>query len=121
MLGHYQMSGGNIPAILFGAGGYGTPAKARRNGKRDEARELLAPVYGWFTEGFETRDLKEAKALLDELCRSPGARRRLFKRGVVGTFHKVSAKYMPLYITEFQFRYNNRGNLDIFGAVIGGC
>ena len=36
-------------------------------GKRDEARELLAPVYGWFTEGFDTLDLKEAKALLDEL------------------------------------------------------
>jgi predicted ATPase len=38
----------------------------RDQGKRDEARELLAPVYGWFTEGFETLDLKEAKALLDE-------------------------------------------------------
>jgi tetratricopeptide (TPR) repeat protein len=37
-------------------------------GKRDEARELLAPVYGWFTEGFDTRDLKEAKALLDDLA-----------------------------------------------------
>ncbi len=36
-------------------------------GKRTEARDLLAPVYGWFTEGFGTRDLKEAKALLDEL------------------------------------------------------
>ena len=35
--------------------------------KRDEARNLLAPVYGWFTEGFETLDLKEAKALLAEL------------------------------------------------------
>jgi predicted ATPase len=35
--------------------------------KRDEARELLAPVYGWFTEGFDTLDLKEATALLDEL------------------------------------------------------
>jgi hypothetical protein len=32
-----------------------------------EARDLLAPVYGWFTEGFDTLDLKEAKALLDEL------------------------------------------------------
>ena len=31
-------------------------------------RDLLAPVYGWFTEGFDTRDLKEAKALLDALC-----------------------------------------------------
>jgi predicted ATPase len=36
-------------------------------GKRDEARGLLAPVYGWFTEGFDTVDLKEAKALLVEL------------------------------------------------------
>ena len=33
-----------------------------------QARELLAPVYGWFTEGFDTRDLKEAKALLEELA-----------------------------------------------------
>ena len=39
----------------------------RDQGKRDDARELLAPVYGWFTEGFDTRDLKEAKALLEEL------------------------------------------------------
>jgi predicted ATPase/class 3 adenylate cyclase len=39
----------------------------RDQDKRDEARELLAPVYGWFTEGFDTLDLKEAKALLDEL------------------------------------------------------
>ena len=37
-------------------------------GKRDEARELLAPVYGWFTEGFDTLDPKEARALLDELA-----------------------------------------------------
>jgi hypothetical protein len=40
----------------------------RDQGKRDEARELLAPVYGWFTEGFDTLDLKEAKSLLDELA-----------------------------------------------------
>jgi predicted ATPase len=40
----------------------------RDQGKRDRARELLAPVYGWFTEGFDTRDLKEAKVLLDELA-----------------------------------------------------
>jgi predicted ATPase len=39
----------------------------RDQGKAGQARELLAPVYGWFTEGFETRDLKEAKALLGEL------------------------------------------------------
>jgi predicted ATPase len=40
----------------------------RDEGMVREARELLAPVYGWFTEGFETRDLKEAKALLEELA-----------------------------------------------------
>ena len=40
----------------------------RDQGKRDEARDLLAPVYGWFTEGFDTLDLKEAKALLGELA-----------------------------------------------------
>jgi predicted ATPase len=39
----------------------------RQNGRTDEARALLAPVYGWFTEGFDTPDLIEAKALLDEL------------------------------------------------------
>ena len=37
-------------------------------GRRAEARDLLAPVYGWFTEGFDTADLKEAKALLDHLA-----------------------------------------------------
>jgi predicted ATPase len=39
----------------------------RDQGKMREAHDLLAPVYGWFTEGFETLDLKEAKALLDAL------------------------------------------------------
>jgi predicted ATPase len=40
----------------------------QQQGKRDEARELLAPVYGWFTEGFDTADLQEAKALLEAFC-----------------------------------------------------
>jgi predicted ATPase len=40
----------------------------RDQGKRPEALELLAPVYGWFTEGFDTADLKDAKALLAELA-----------------------------------------------------
>ena len=40
----------------------------RDQGKVQQARELLAPVYGWFTEGFDTRDLKQAKALLEELA-----------------------------------------------------
>ena len=39
----------------------------QQQGKRQDAYELLAPVYGWFTEGFDTADLQDAKALLDEL------------------------------------------------------
>ena len=38
-----------------------------RTGRRDEARTILAEIYGWFTEGFDTADLKDAKALLEEL------------------------------------------------------
>ena len=45
----------------------------RSQGKVQQARELLAPVYGWFTEGFDTRDLKEAKALMDALSPPPDA------------------------------------------------
>lgn len=45
----------------------------------------------------------------------------IMKRGVVGTYHKVSRKYLPLYVAEFQFRYNNRNNADIFGAALAQC
>jgi transposase-like protein len=45
----------------------------------------------------------------------------LFKRGIMGSFHKVSRKYLPLYVAEFEFRYNNRNNPDIFGAAIARC
>jgi predicted ATPase len=43
------------------------PPRKGRPVRFTEARDLLAPIYGWFTEGFDTPDLKEAKALLDEL------------------------------------------------------
>jgi predicted ATPase len=43
----------------------------RDTGRRDEARTMLADIYGWFTEGFDTADLKDAKALLEELSNSP--------------------------------------------------
>jgi predicted ATPase len=40
----------------------------QQQGKQDDARELLTPIYGWFTEGFDTADLQMAKALLDALA-----------------------------------------------------
>jgi len=45
----------------------------------------------------------------------------ILKRGIMGTFHKVSAKYLRLYVAEFEFRYNNRMDADIFGAAISAC
>ena len=40
----------------------------QKEGKQEKAHELLAEIYGWFTEGFDTADLKEAKVLLEELA-----------------------------------------------------
>jgi transposase-like protein len=45
----------------------------------------------------------------------------LLKRGILGTYHNVSKKYLPLYLAEFSFRFNNRHNPDIFGSAIAGC
>ena len=45
----------------------------------------------------------------------------LLKRGIIGNYHKVSKKYLPLYLAEFCFRFNNRNNPDIFDAIIAGC
>ncbi len=45
----------------------------------------------------------------------------LLKRGIVGNFHQVSAKYLPLYLAEFSFRHNHREDADMFGSLIAGC
>jgi transposase-like protein len=45
----------------------------------------------------------------------------LFKRGIVGSYHKMSDTYMPLYVNEFEFRHNNRNNPDAFGLIIARC
>lgn len=45
----------------------------------------------------------------------------LLKRGVMGTYHNVSKKYLPLYLNEFTFRHNNRKNADMFGEAIASC
>jgi predicted ATPase len=60
---------GILVLLALGATRSKSMARLRRvQGKPQQARELLARVYGWFTEGFDTRDLKEAKALLEELA-----------------------------------------------------
>ena len=58
-------SAGQIPGA---ARGHEPGRLWQRQGKRAEAHELLAPIYGWFTEGFDTADLQEAKALLEALA-----------------------------------------------------
>jgi transposase-like protein len=45
----------------------------------------------------------------------------LLKRGIIGNYHKVSKRYLPLYLNEFTFRFNNRNNADIFDKIIAGC
>jgi transposase-like protein len=45
----------------------------------------------------------------------------LLKREVLGTYHNVSKKYLALYLAEFQYRFNNRDNKNIFFDVIAGC
>jgi hypothetical protein len=45
----------------------------------------------------------------------------LLKRGIMGTYHNVSKKYLPLYLAEFSFRHNNRKNPDIFRAILAEC
>jgi IS1 family transposase len=45
----------------------------------------------------------------------------LLKRGIMGTFHKVSADYLPLYLNEFSFRHNHRKDPDMFGALVTTC
>jgi hypothetical protein len=53
---------------IAGAARCHEPARLWQQGKRQEASNLLAPVYAWFTEGFDTADLQEAKALLNDLA-----------------------------------------------------
>jgi transposase-like protein len=45
----------------------------------------------------------------------------LFKRGIMGVFHKVSAKYLPLYLNEFEFRFNNRDEFNMMDRVLSEC
>ena len=61
-MGNHRRDAVGLQARLIGLAGLW-----RDQGKPQQARDLLAPVYGWFTEGFDTSDLKEAKALLNEL------------------------------------------------------
>jgi hypothetical protein len=60
----------------------------RDQGKRNEARDLLAPVHGWFTEEFDTHDLKEAKTLLHELSSATLQRARRLSRAPLATCRK---------------------------------
>jgi hypothetical protein len=64
-------------------------------GKRDQVRELLAPVYGWFTEGSDTPDLKQAKTLIDELAASGCTCRLVARTGPMGPTLDVRSSGQP--------------------------
>jgi predicted ATPase len=72
----------------------------RDHGKRDEARELLAPVYGWFTEGFDTLDLKEAKCLVP---RNRGALYHDLRRDELwGKFFTVASQRLRRSVEQYR-------------------
>ena len=47
--------------------------------------------------------------------------RSLLKRGIMGSYHKVSKEYLPPYVAEFTFRHNHPKDKDIFGSIVAGC
>jgi hypothetical protein len=83
-----------------------------------------AAAYTWLRMDYrhETVDHKAGEYVRGEVhTNSIESFWALLKRGVIGTYHHVSRKYLPLYIAEFQFRHNHRDNPDIFGQVIAAC
>jgi transposase-like protein len=82
-----------------------------------------AVVYDWLRMDYrhEADDHKAGKYVRGEVhTNNIESFWSLLKRGVIGTYHNVSRKYLPLYLAEFQFRFNNRHNPDIFGTAIAG-
>jgi transposase-like protein len=59
--------------------------------------------------------------VVDAISRKGNVVCRMIERGVMGSFHHVSKKYLPLYLAEFSFRHNNRKDSDMFGKLIAGC
>jgi transposase-like protein len=83
-----------------------------------------ASSYGWIGLGrrHESVDHKSGEYVRGEIhTNNIESFWALLKRGVLGTYHNVSAKYLPLYLAEFQFRHNHRKDADIFGTAIAGC
>jgi transposase-like protein len=83
-----------------------------------------AAVYDWMIENYWHESVNHSK---DEYVRGEvhtctiDGFWSLLKRGIIGTFHNVCRKYLPLYVAEFEWRYNNRDEADIFGEAIARC
>jgi transposase-like protein/IS1 family transposase len=81
-------------------------------------------VYNWMIENYWHESVNHSK---DEYVRGEvhtctiDGFWSLLKRGIIGTFHNVSRKYLPLNVAEFEWRYNNRNNENIFGEAVGRC
>ena len=119
---------GNITCQMIEDAGFDTLGKFVREAVSDKVTLIATD------ENLEYRHLKKAGYQHATVTHSRGEYVRgnvhtnsiesfwsLLKRGVVGTYHNVSKKYLPFYLAEFQFCHNHRKNPDIFGEIIGGC
>jgi len=79
------------------------------------------PSYLWLdSSGFTHKAVKHAETYVDGNVHTNGVENvwSLFKRGIVGVYHKVSAKYLPLYLNEFSYRFNNREHFNLMDRVL---
>ncbi len=85
-----------------------TPATNILNAGRDFQHQTVNHRQGEYVRGIvHTNNMENFWSLL--------------KRGIIGTYHNVSKKYLPLYLNEFQWRFNHRKDPDIFLTAIAGC